>query len=197
LASRVLRVLAFLAPDALPEDVLAPLADEPMDVEDALTLLASYSMITRAGGEVSVHRLVQAITRSAPASTDEPSAVETAIGLLADTVDADPWGNPASWPRWNALLPHIDTTRGHASPQARAGRLGWLVDRAATYLQGQGQLGRAISLFEAVLADRRRVLGDDHPDTLTSRHNLACAYQSAGRLAEATAITGQTPPPKP
>ena len=29
------------------------------------------------------------------------------------------------------------------------------------------------------------MLGPDHPDTLTSRNNLASAYQSAGRLAEA------------
>jgi len=31
------------------------------------------------------------------------------------------------------------------------------------------------------LADRERVLGTDHPDTLTSRDNLAGAYESAGR----------------
>jgi Tetratricopeptide repeat len=29
------------------------------------------------------------------------------------------------------------------------------------------------------------VLGADHPDTLNTRHNLALAYQDAGRTAEA------------
>ena len=36
------------------------------------------------------------------------------------------------------------------------------------------------------------MLGPDHPDTLTSRNNLACAYQSAGELAEAIALYEQT-----
>lgn len=41
------------------------------------------------------------------------------------------------------------------------------------------------TLFETTLEDPRRVLGDDHPDTLASRNNLAYAYQSAGELARA------------
>jgi hypothetical protein len=36
-------------------------------------------------------------------------------------------------------------------------------------------------LHERTLADRERLLGPDHPDTLTSRNNLANAYQEAGR----------------
>ena len=35
------------------------------------------------------------------------------------------------------------------------------------------------------LADYVRVLGADHPDTLTSRNNLAAAYESAGDLGRA------------
>ena len=56
--------------------------------------------------------------------------------------------------------------------------------RAHQYLQ-EGRDDLAIPLFEEVLADRVRVLGDDHPDTLTSRNNLAHAYQAAGRHHEA------------
>jgi len=37
-----------------------------------------------------------------------------------------------------------------------------------------------------------RVLGQDHPDTLTSRNNLALAYQDAGRAAEAIPPFEQT-----
>jgi Tetratricopeptide repeat len=43
-----------------------------------------------------------------------------------------------------------------------------------------------MALFERTLTDRERLLGAEHPDTLTSRHNLANAYQQAGRLEEAT-----------
>ena len=36
-----------------------------------------------------------------------------------------------------------------------------------------------------MLAERKRLLGADHPDTLNTRNNLAGAYDSAGHLAEA------------
>ncbi|MCK9877061.1 tetratricopeptide repeat protein, partial [Frankia sp. Ag45/Mut15] len=42
------------------------------------------------------------------------------------------------------------------------------------------------------LTDRVRILGPDHPNTLTSRHNLAGAYQTAGRLTDATDLYEQT-----
>jgi hypothetical protein len=46
--------------------------------------------------------------------------------------------------------------------------------------------------LERTLADRERVLGPDHPDTLASQNNLADAYESAGRLTEATALLERT-----
>ena len=47
-------------------------------------------------------------------------------------------------------------------------------------------------MYEQTLADRERVLGPDHPDTLTSRNNLAVAYRDAGRTAEAITLHEQT-----
>ena len=39
--------------------------------------------------------------------------------------------------------------------------------------------------YERVLADRSRVLGEDHPDTISARASLAYAYRTAGRLKDA------------
>ena len=41
-------------------------------------------------------------------------------------------------------------------------------------------------------SDRERVLGRDHPDTLTSQNNLAAAYRSAGNLTEAIPLYEKT-----
>jgi Tetratricopeptide repeat len=38
--------------------------------------------------------------------------------------------------------------------------------------ESAGRLDQAIPLYERTLADRERVLGPDHPDTLSSRNNL-------------------------
>ena len=43
---------------------------------------------------------------------------------------------------------------------------------------------------EQVAADTERLLGPDHPDTLTARANLALSYRSAGRTGEAIALAG-------
>ena len=43
----------------------------------------------------------------------------------------------------------------------------------ASAYQAAGRAAEAIPLYERTLADRERVLGPDHPDTLPSRNNLA------------------------
>ena len=181
LADRVMRVLGWLAPAGLPDDVLLPLAEDSADLFDALALLASYSMISRHSGSVSVHRLVQAITRSeAP-----PDGLDDAIRLLEAALPEDPTRNVAGWPRWNVLLPHIDMVLNHLPGMHDNAAALHIGDRMATYRQFQGQVATAITAFEQVLTDSLRLLGGDHPSTLTTRNNLAGAYQAAGRAGEA------------
>ncbi|WP_156095047.1 tetratricopeptide repeat protein, partial [Nocardia lijiangensis] len=48
------------------------------------------------------------------------------------------------------------------------------------------------ALHEQELADTERILGPDHPDTLTSRHYLALAYGSAGRVREEISLYERT-----
>jgi hypothetical protein len=82
-------LFACLAPDALPEQVLAPLAEDSTDVGDALTLLTSYRMITRTADVVSVHRLVQAVTRSWPTTQHETPTAVAVVPELTAGVEAD------------------------------------------------------------------------------------------------------------
>jgi hypothetical protein len=54
-------------------------------------------------------------------------------------------------------------------------------------------LGPKISTWEVqVLSDRRRMLGDDHPETLITASALAETYQMAGDLARAIPLFEQT-----
>jgi tetratricopeptide (TPR) repeat protein len=200
-AAGLLGVLSWLGPDQLPEDVLTAGDDaDPLEVEDALALLASYSMVSRAAGMVSVHRLVQAITRAGHSggrggagTAAGPSGRDRAVDLI---VAAAPGGDPltevAGWPRWNALLPHVDALAANIPAAEPAPRLSYLLDRAATHRRGQGQLDQAIALFERALADRERVRGPDHPATLATRNNLGLAYRDAGRLDQAIALHERT-----
>ena len=64
-------------------------------------------------------------------------------------------------------------------------------DTVARAYLSTGLLNQAIALFEQNLADRERILGPNHPDTLASRNNLASAYRSADRLEQATDLLEQ------
>ncbi|MFD8257723.1 hypothetical protein ACFV19_02000, partial [Streptomyces griseoluteus] len=48
---------------------------------------------------------------------------------------------------------------------------------------------RAIPLHEATLTQREQVLGDTHPDTVTSRNNLARARQAAQAVQQRSTAT--------
>jgi hypothetical protein len=57
---------------------------------------------------------------------------------------------------------------------------------------GGKKVKTALALYERTLADRERVQGADHPDTINARGDLAAAYQSAGRLGSAVSEHEQT-----
>nr|WTB31412.1 tetratricopeptide repeat protein [Streptomyces sp. NBC_00830] len=65
-------------------------------------------------------------------------------------------------------------------------------DNLARAYEAEGDLGRAIPLYERTLADAERALGPDHPNTLTSRSNLAGAYEAKGDLDRAIPLYEQT-----
>jgi YD repeat-containing protein len=54
----------------------------------------------------------------------------------------------------------------------------------ATTYNGQGRLKEAEELEVQVMQMSKRVLSDEHPDTLLSMRNLATTYNSQGQLKE-------------
>ena len=61
----------------------------------------------------------------------------------------------------------------------------WARNNLAETLRAQGDLAGARQHQEQVLAARRRLLGEEHPDTLTARNNLAATLYAQGDLAGA------------
>src|SRR5262249_35265648 len=155
---------------------------------------------------VSVHRLVQTITRHNPPAglaaagtrsrrwwqrSRSPHGgpthpAETAAQLLRQAVPTgDPLSEVSGWPRWQALLPHTDALAGVTPREAETTAWSYLLDRSATYQQAQGEHNAAITKLEHAATLKQHLHGPDHPDTLTTRNNLGLAYQNAGRTAEA------------
>ena len=129
-----------------------------------------------------LHRLVQAILRSRLAYEAKSEMGFAAVRLLRAAVPSEPWANRATWPEWRRLLPHVPTATDPSSDlNGEDGDVAWLLDRAAAYLLDRGEQEAAIPIGQRALELRRRVLGEDHPQTLTSAINLAAALRRLGQ----------------
>ena len=67
----------------------------------------------------------------------------------------------------------------------------------ARTLVRRGRSGDAETIYRELLADRIRVQGEGHLDTLATRHDLAAALGVQGRYAEAEQCTGGCSPRRP
>ncbi|MBN0049186.1 ATP-binding protein [Streptomyces actuosus] len=190
LAVQVLHTAAWLAPDDIPHTLLTPPGTDPDDSAEAIGTLAAYSMITTTDTTLSIHRLVQTVLRT-PRPSDTPqrprhlqgrdSAEQAVLHSLAP-----PHGQESTTDsQWDTLTPHLVTLAATTPTGHRNAPLTDAYSTIADRLHHQGHTARTIPLFEAVLAQRKQVLGDAHRDTLTSRNNLASAYQAAGDLKRA------------
>ncbi|WP_059013131.1 tetratricopeptide repeat protein [Streptomyces specialis] len=187
LALDILRTFAWLGPDALPRDLAYALADDPIAVDEALAALAAYSLITLTPDTFAIHRLVQGVVREGPAGATA-HARRQAIVLLGAALPGDPLFNVAGWPRWRALLPHVEALVGLIDPAEDGEWTEGILLAAATFLLQEGRLERATEFAERSVAASERLRGPDHPRTLAARGVLASVYRAGGDLTAATPL---------
>ncbi|MGW6732849.1 tetratricopeptide repeat protein [Streptomyces sp. NPDC055013] len=195
LAVDILRTAAWYAPTAIPRDLLAPMTDNPVNYAQALSQLAAYNMITLDADTLSIHRLIQSVARTSDtATTDDTDPHRThdtittarhrATALLLTALPDQPDTNVAGWPAWRTLLPHAEALLT-ADLADDTEDTDFVLTATGVYLQGQGQIAQAVAYKKRSLEASTRLNGPGHPSTLTSRNNLAYAYESAGDLGRA------------
>ncbi|MGV9856629.1 tetratricopeptide repeat protein, partial [Streptomyces sp. NPDC003442] len=198
LTVHLLRIMAWFAPRDIPRDLLSGAADEPDADIDALALLNDFSMITLTESTAAVHRLVQALARTPDPRDPHRSesaisqAQSTAASLIRDALPSDPETNIAGWPRWRALLPHIDAYLARTPPSTDTAETDFILYSASQFLHGQGQLLQATQYAHRSATTSARLYGEDHPSTLSSRNNLAGTYESAADLDRAIPLYERT-----
>jgi len=193
----LLALAAQLAPEPIPlilftsqadrlPDPLAATARDPLAFANLTRLLRQRGLARMKPGSLQLHRLLQAILRSQPTPHDLPTLT---IQLLRAAVPDDPWDNPATWPAWRALLPHVlAATDIRRITDPTGDDVAWLLNRAASYLYTRGEPAPARPLFERALGLRRLVLGEEHPSTLTAANKLAATLRALGRDDEASKL---------
>jgi hypothetical protein len=199
-ALTLLDLAAQLAPEPIPLTLftahpgrlpgpLATAVGDPLVFTGLIRLLRRHALARVEPGSLQLHRLLQAFLRTQPGAADLPAV---AVRLLRAAVPDDPWDNPPAWPTWRRLLPHVLAATDARRRPDPADDVGWLLDRAGTYLQTRGEPVPARPLFERALVLARAVHGEDHPDTLDAANNLASnlwalgLHEAARRLHEDT-----------
>ncbi|MFE5038732.1 tetratricopeptide repeat protein, partial [Streptomyces sp. NPDC056683] len=203
-AVELLQILSYCAPDPLPRRILATALPATREVDQALGVLAAYSMITLTDLTIAVHRLVQTVVRSTtpasapitqprrvmrllrrsrPASKPHPCA--SAVDLLYAAMPPGLPGEVETWPAWQELLPHIQAVYSHYVDAGTPANLAVLLGQTAFYLTARGQAALALPLEERALDVTEAALGPDHPDTALRLNNLASTLSDLGRHAEA------------
>ena len=204
-AATLLNLLAFLAPDAIPVNLilstnpdtitlpgdvaplLRPLLTDELTRMRALGELRALSLITTpATGLASIHRLVQAVTRTRLSESRIPGSHEWAAATraLIDAAIPDPdLANLKTIGTWTALQTHVRVILNHLPPD-HPDTLS-IRHSLARWTGQAGDPAGARNMYTELLPVRERVLGTDHPRTLSTRHNLAYNTGQAGDPASA------------
>src|SRR5258708_11076273 len=195
-AIELMRLCAFLAPDAIPEEliqegaphlgpILHPVAADRSRLNAALAALLKYSLIRRDATThtLSLHRLVQAVILD---EMDEQTQRQWAERAVRAVNQVFPFDEPAPWPRSQRYLPHAlacealvkqwDITLDEAA--AFLNNAGW-------YLRARGQYQEAEPLHQEALAIGEKQYGVNHPNTAYLLGNLANLYWNRGKYEEA------------
>ncbi|KAL9566608.1 hypothetical protein ACKAV7_009523 [Fusarium commune] len=156
-----------------------------IDFENDIDVLRGYSLVNISiMGLFEMHSLVQFCTRSWISEFGDPARWSRLFMKLA--ADHFPSGAFETWAICQNLLPHIEPWLGR-KPREETAVANWaeVLTNVSWYMLMAGDYSRAEILVDAAVQARRRILGLDHPSTLTSMGNLASTFWNQGRWEEA------------
>jgi tetratricopeptide (TPR) repeat protein len=203
-AASLLDQLAFLAPEPLP---LAPIPSGTsttrfgVQVGDACTTatlvrqVSAMGLVRHVGTTLWVHRLVQALLRARMAPEQQARSRRDAQQLLGTAVPGDP-ENPACWPAYATLSPHIqalaDAPAAHNDSTPEPDQFRVLLLNLARYLYVSCHYVAAQRLASHAHVRWSRILGPDHRDTLDCASRLADPLFGLGAYAAALGLLEDT-----
>jgi len=198
-AADLLHILAFLNPEAIPEEIitlgavelgpeLEEVASDPLKFDKIIELLLSYSLIRRTPEvrSLSIHRLVQAVLKDGMDTDIQRLWAERVIRTVNH---AFPDVELQTWERCRRYLPHVQICAMYSEeytlsfPEAAR-----LFNEAASYLVVHASYEQAERLLLRVLAIRQELLEANHPDTARTLNDLGALYRNQGKYQDAESL---------
>ncbi|MEI2777295.1 MAG: tetratricopeptide repeat protein [Tetrasphaera sp.] len=191
----VLDALAVLAEGGAPVAWLRSLGDE-FRIDDAIARLVGSSLASYSDDRstVTLHHLTRRVYAEAHLAAEPELARAQAVGLAALAGGQPPSEGVdfsvcrAGWAGWLAYLATVLSSETPLTGSADFISVG----QRGVIGGNEHHLPYAVIACAALPDAAAEVLGPDHPNTLTSRNNLAGAYGSAGDLGRAIPLYTQT-----
>ena len=196
-AADLLRLCAFLRPDAIPEEiinqggavlgpVLESLANDPLALDAAIRELRKYSLMRR-DPEVhmlQVHRLVQAVLQDTLEEREQHRWAECVMLAINAAFPASEEHD--IWLQCERLLPHALLAIQYIEAKAIVGeRAGHLLYETASYLRERARYSEAEPLFQQALHLLEQQSGPNNPQVAHSLNGLAKLYHDQGKYEQA------------
>lgn len=195
----LLRLCAFLQPDAIPEelltkgapelgDMLVSIASDPLQLDEAIGELLRFSLVRRhyESKTLTIHRLVQTVLKDEMDAHTQRLWAERTVRVI-NQVFSDI--SVKSWPICQLYFPHalvcaalIDQWNITFTEATH------LLQQAGTYARNRSQYREAEILLKRAVMIREQVLGPEHLDTAKSLSTLASLYLSQGRDEQARSL---------
>jgi tetratricopeptide (TPR) repeat protein/transcriptional regulator with XRE-family HTH domain len=190
-AAHILSLCAFLAPDAIPEELLmqgiaqmdadsTTDASDPFRLNQALEVLRRHSLVRRdlSTHTLSIHRLVQTVLKD---NMDQDTQRVWAERAIQAVNAAFPNVGSDEGQHQQYYLPHIQEcsaliSQYHLDSQEAAN----LLFRAGDFLYFHGFYAQSQSFHQQGLAIREQIFGSEHPDVAESLNRLAILASTQG-----------------
>ncbi|KAK5674032.1 hypothetical protein LTS10_013212 [Elasticomyces elasticus] len=196
LAAEYLSFMACIDRINIPQSLLPPCSSLVQQAK-AIGTLKAYTFVTErqqlTPGSVSeasfdVHRLVHlAMIWWLNGQSEQKAWVIKAAARLEELVPYGGHENKEKWTRYLAHADHVAGSEGMLEDKTRAS----LLDRVGRCQASLGLYAAAEIAHRQALSIREKVLGEEHPDTLTSMNNLAGVLGSQGKYEAAESMHRQ------
>lgn len=198
-ALELLRLCAFLSPDAIPEEIfladashlgpiLGQVVADPTQFDLALAALRTFSLIQRypETHTLSIHRLVQAVLRERMGQHEQWQ--RRTIHLLSEVF---PEISHHSWTQGARLLQHVLTCTATIPDETCNEDLAEVLRKAADYLRERARFEQSEPLYQRALRIEEQMGGSTHPRMAAPLYGLALLYYDQAKYEQAVPLCQQ------
>jgi nucleoside phosphorylase/tetratricopeptide (TPR) repeat protein len=195
-ATDLLNLCAFLASNDIPRwlivegakylpEPLASIAKNEYELDKVIAILRRHSLISAVENLISIHKLVQAVTRDKLERESQNIWATAAVDLINSAFKFDE-NDVKTWTKCSRLLQHalassnFPEERGIALESTRN-----LLINTSYYLKNRAEYASSISLLERSLNINEKLYGSNHPEYARNLMDIGKIFQRLGNLIEA------------